>query len=627
MVQSVRRWGNRFSLRLMERGSVSGVGEKKVVARTLAMLSGALVALAIAGSPLSAQSSEKTIAITNAMIFDATGREPYRGHVVIRDGRIEAVGPDVAVPKGATIIRANGKALLPGFFDVHTHWSQGGSPATLPQIATAYVSSGVTTVNDFHQQPEAFAPKRAWLQGLAAPHVNFVARISTPGGHGADWADTNTTKWVATAESARRAMAELQPYKPDHIKVFTDGWRYGQLPEETSMNVETLTALTGEAHKYGQRVLTHTVTVGRGQIAAAANVDVIAHSIQDAPLDEATIAAIKAAGTFYAPTLAIYQLKPDEIGPNRKDDPATRQRIRKWGYAQDNLRKLAAAGVPVAVGTDAGIGGARHGFSTLQEMELMVDAGLSPKAALLAGTATSAQALGVLEDRGTIEKGKRADLVLIDGIPWKAISDVHKIDQVLIDGKTVFGKGVKLPVGNQATALPAMPAAALIDDFERTDGRSALDTLRLADMDGGVERSAVIANRVPRAEGGSALAVAVQMAPKDKPEGGVLVPLSRGSVTPVDARRFAGVQLDLRGSGTYDVVINTLAGEWTAKVEASQAWSQVRLPFSAFSAKRSRDGLGRSWRGDDLLEVGVVTQREGGSAAWGEIDNLRFYAD
>lgn len=597
-----------------------------VHSRKAALVSGALTVLAIvgAGPALQAQPDNRPTAITDAMIFDATGTDPFRGTVIIRDGRIEAVGPNLPIPRDAKVIRAQGKALLPGFFDIHTHWSVNGMPATLPQIATAYVSSGVTTVNDFHQQPEAFAPKRAWLRDITAPHVNFVARISTPGGHGADWADTNTTKWVATPESARRAMAVLQPYKPDHIKVFTDGWRYGQLPEETSMNVETLTALTGEAHKYGQRVLTHTVTVGRGQIAAAANVDVIAHSIQDAPLDDATVAAIKAAGTFYAPTLAIYQLKPDEIGAGRKDDPATRLRIRKWGFAQANLRKLFAAGVPVTVGTDAGIGSAKHGYSTLQEMELMVEAGLSPKAALLAGTANSALALGLMEDRGTIEAGKRADLVLIDGKPWETIADVHKIDRVLIDGKMAFGGGLKPAAGNLATALPATPAAELIDDFERTDGRSTLDTLRLSDMDGGVERSAVIANRVPRADGGSALSVAVQMAPKEKPEGGVLIPLSRGSVNPVDARSFVGVRLDVRGSGTYRVIINTLAGEWAASVDASEAWTQIQVPFSSFVPTQTRNGA-KQWQGDDLLEVGVTAQRDGGSLVWGEIDNLGFY--
>ena len=67
---------------------------------------------------------------------------------------------------------------------------------------------------------------------LLAGLLRWFARMSTPGGHGADWGDTNTTKWVATAESARREVQALQPYRPDYIKAFADGWRYGQLPDE-----------------------------------------------------------------------------------------------------------------------------------------------------------------------------------------------------------------------------------------------------------------------------------------------------------------------------------------------------------------------------------------------------------
>ena len=329
--------------------------------KTLAAGAAIAVGLGWASQSALAEPGGEVLVITGATIFDATGKDPFRGTVIVRDGRIDTVGADVKVPAGAKVVRADGKALLPGFIDVHTHWSPSGSPGTLPQIAHAYLASGVTTVNDFHQQPEAFAPRRAWLKEIYAPHVNFVARMSTPGGHGADWGDTNTTKWVATAASARREVAALQAYHPDYIKAFTDGWRYGTLPEETSMNVETLTALVDEAHKHGQRVLTHTVTVERGKIAAQAGVDVIAHSIQDAELNADAVTQIKKAGTFYAPTLAIYQLKPDEIGANRKDDPVTRQRIRKWGFAESNLRKLFSAGVPIAVGTDAGIGDALAG--------------------------------------------------------------------------------------------------------------------------------------------------------------------------------------------------------------------------------------------------------------------------
>lgn len=599
-----------------------------VTSRKGGFSAGVLVALlfGVGCTAAFAQQTDGLIAITDAVIFDGTGKEPYRGTVIVRDGRIANVGQDVAVPAGAKIIRAEGRALLPGFFDVHTHWSPGGQPGSLPQIATAYITSGVTTVNDFHQPPEAFAPRRDWLKQIKAPHVNFVARMSTPGGHGADWADRNTTKWVATAQSARREVKALQPYQPDYIKAFADGWRYGNLPEETSMNLETLGALVDEAHKQGQRVLTHTVTVDRGKLAAQAGVDVIAHSLQDKPVDDEVVALMRKAGTYYAPTLAIYEPSPgaDRIVPDLTD-AAARQRYRKWDYAKQNLRVLYQAGIPIAVGTDAGIGGARHGASTLREMELMVDAGLPPAAALIAATANSAKALGVIGDRGTIEAGKRADLVVIAGKPWQNIADVRNIHQVVIDGDLVIDPRVKLPKANSETALAADPAAELIDDFERTDDRSSLDTLRLADMDGGVERSAVVTNRVPRATGGAALAIAVQMALKDGAEGGVLIPLRRGSVRPVDARKFAGIKLEFRGAGPYQVVINTLNGEWTAELEAGADWTEIRVPFTSFKPTASRQANVKEWRGNDLIEVGVLARRAAGATAWAEVDNISFY--
>lgn len=578
------------------------------------------------GSPISyADTPSGVLAITEATIFDGAGRPPYRGTVVIRDGRIAEVGPDVRAPRGARIVRASGQALLPGFIDVHTHWSSAGEPSAIPQIATRYVAAGVTTVNDFHQQPEAFEPLRAWIGELVSPHVNFVARISTPGGHGADWADTNTTRWVATAEAARREVLALQPYQPDFIKAFADGWRYGASPDNTSMNLATLSALVDEAHQHGQRVLTHTVTVERGKDAARAGVDVIAHSLQDREIDAEAIELIRAAGAFYAPTLAIYQPQRPGAPPPDMTDPLVQQRMRRFGYAQHNLRALSSAGVPIVVGTDAGIAGAPHGESTLREMELLVEAGLSPEAALLAGTINGARALGLDSDRGAIESGKRADLVLIEGAPWEDIRDLRNIVRVFIDGREVHGPGVRPPAANRRTALAPATIDALIDDFERRDSRSHLDTLRLTDMDGGIDRSVVIANRVPRADGGHSMLIAARMAPEEEALGGMLVPLRRGSVQPVDARAFSGVRLELRGEGQYAVTIRTLNGFWRASVEADAQWGLVQLPFTAFEPAPMRGRAPPAWRGDDLLQVGIEMRRPAGASGWVELDNLQFY--
>lgn len=591
------------------------------------ILIGGLGAAALGMAAGQAQAQSKPLAVVNAEIFDATGAAAYRGALIARDGRIVAVGPKVRAPKGATIIDAGGAALLPGLFDVHTHWTPAGSPAITPRIADAYVAAGVTTVNDFHQQPESFEPRRRWLGTLVAPHVNFVARISTPGGHGADWADQGTTRWVDTPEGAKAAVDDIAKYKPDAIKAFADGWRYGSGPDNTSMDPWTLKALTDAAHRHGLKVLTHTVTVERGAVAADSGVDVIAHSLQDKPLDPQTIARIKASGLFYAPTLAVYEpVKPGAKPPSDPDSPRAQQSRRKFGYALANAKTLFDAGVPVALGTDAGMPGTPHGASTLRELELLVQAGLTPSQALVAGTAVSARAMNLIADRGTLEVGKRADFVLVAGKPWETIAEIRRVERVFIDGQAAFGPGAVRPPAQDRPAPPALKAKALIDDFEGEPGRTRLDTLRLDDFDGGRDRSLEVSQVIDREDGGKVLSVGARMAIKDDASAGVLLPLSRGSVEPVDATAFKGLRLSLRGDGgAYLVTIRGVAGLWRAKVEAGAQWKTIALPFEAFVPVFARGAEKPAWTGADLLQVGVEGERPAGGKLWFELDDVMFY--
>jgi imidazolonepropionase-like amidohydrolase len=113
--------------------------------------------------------------------------------------------------------------------------------------------------------------------------------------------------------AARAAVKALIPYKPDLIKAFTDGWRYGVAPDNTSMDEWTLTALVDEAHKNDLKVFTHTVSVDRGEVAGRSKVDVITHSLQDRRLDAEAVEIIKAGGTSDTPTLAVYEpVKPGQ---------------------------------------------------------------------------------------------------------------------------------------------------------------------------------------------------------------------------------------------------------------------------------------------------------------------------
>ena len=587
------------------------------------LLSVLLIAtLCLIGQQFAFAKPGKVTAITDVEVFDATGAAPWKGTVLIRDGRIIEAGPKVKAPRGAKIIKGQGRALLPGFYDVHTHWGPRGTPSALPDVAAKYLSSGVTTVLDFHQPPEAFAPRRDWLTQVPSPHVNLVARMSTPGGHGADWSDQSTTKWVSTSDSAERAVQELIPYEPDFIKVFSDGWRYGMSPEETSMNEETLEALVAEAHEHDIRILTHTVTSMRGALAARAGVDIIAHSLQDRPLTEEEAAEILASGIFYAPTLAIYEPRRPGAPELDMESAAVRQRVWKYGVAEQNLRTLFEAGVPVALGTDAGIGGLVHGDGTLREMELFVAAGLTPADALIAGTATSARALGLDQDRGQIRAGQRADLVLIKGKPWENISDVRNISMTLVDGSVLYD------AANPPKPLPPTPepraASELIDDFERADGRTAIDTLPVTDLDFGMERSVITYVRRPREEGDHVLSVSAQMARKEDPMAGIIFPLSRGSVVPADVTAYEGVTTELFGDGDYTLRILTLNGNWEADISAGEGWNKIEVPFGEFKFSGNADPV-PAWTGKDLLQVGIMINRESGEMAGFEIDDIGFY--
>ncbi len=593
----------------------------------LAVLTAAL--LGAGQACVAATAGDKAVLIRDAMVFDGTGRAPYAASVLVEDGRIAAIGAELAAPKGARVVNAGGQALLPGLFDLHTHWTPNATPSELPQVANLYMAAGVTTVSDFHEPPEAYAPRRAWLASIAAPDVKFAARMSTPLGHGADWGDENTTRWVNSPEAARAGVRAVAAYKPDFIKAFTDGWRYSNAADNSSMDEETLTALVDEAHKNGLKVFTHTVMVKRGKAAARAGVDVIAHSVQDGAVDDELVALMREHGTAYAPSLAVYlPERVDGSGRSNGKPDVLAQREQNFANALHNVKTLHDAGIPVVVGTDAGMTGTPHGTSTLRELELLVQAGLTPSEALLAGTSASAKALGV-NDRGSIEVGKRADLLLVSGRPWERIGDVRNTQQVYVAGRQVQGKGAVLPVGNKALALPAQPVQSLVDDFERSDGRTALDTLRVDEADGGNDRTAQVTEIVARETGGNALATQAKLSSKDTAFAATILPLSRGSVAPVDARAYRGVRLELRGSAPeLRLEVRALGNRrFIAPLQAGAQWQTVEIPFTALQGQppyRAKTPVA-VWRGDDLQQLVVSGSGEPGSKLWFEIDNVSFY--
>ena len=410
-------------------------------------------------SALAAQ-AQTTTAITGARVIDGTGAPAHIETVIIRDNRIVAVSDRVEVPAGARIIDATGQTLMPGLFDLHTHLNASGTDAVddFGKNLKAYLVCGVTSVNDYSVYGEMLAPLRSLQSSgvLVGPKVNFAIRFGTPEGHGAEfgWGDY-FTQLVSTPAEAHATMKKIFPYKPDVIKAFTDGWRYGKDDDLTNMNVETLSAIVEDAHQAGIKVFAHTVTLNGATIAARAGVDVLAHGVGDAPVDDELIALLKKSGTGYVSTLATFEppsgrsLSPRLLAVLSPADRQFAQRaserrspsssnapvMRRWHFLKENIRRLSAAGIPIGVGTDAGVAATYHGWSTLHEMELLVSPGLTPMQAITAGTGASARLVGEDKERGTIAPGKIADLLLVKGSPDQNMKEIENTSAVFLGGQ------------------------------------------------------------------------------------------------------------------------------------------------------------------------------------------------
>ncbi|MEP7340794.1 MAG: amidohydrolase family protein [Acidobacteriota bacterium] len=620
-----------------------------------------LLASAFFSADARPQRPANVIAIMGAIVIDGSGTEPQRNTVVISGDRIETVAAKVELPAGARIIRAEGMTLMPGIFDLHTHLpysSIGGAVSDWPKNLKAYLYCGVTSVVDFGTYPETFEPMRRLIKTgvIEAPRISLAARISTPGGHGAEGGRGDFFSLeVTTPREAQAAVRRVLPYQPDVIKAFTDGWRYGAAADMTSMNEDTLTALVSEAHKNGLEVLTHTVTLDKAKIAARSGVDVIDHGTGDKDVDEELIQLMKANGTTYAPTLAVYEPRARDIltpllaavlnplarevmnpplvppqnpplkpaaGSSENGDSA---RLRRWATLQRNTAALRKAGIMFGTGTDAGVTGTHHGWATLRELQLLVAGGLTPLEAITAATSNAARALKMDNERGAIAPGKLADLILIEGEPHKNIHDIEKIKRVFLGGHELDREKLVRDIASPLlTAIPSIKAQELIDDFESPNGRSRIDTLWVNSSDSGVDASRMLFGRIARDAGNHALSVTSRLAEKDRPFARVNVPLSKGAVEPVNAREFRGVKFDVRGDGDYRLLTPTYNnGVFQAPFKASPQWQTVSIDFSSLKPINARAGA--AWHGDDLLMLSFEMASGAGSFGWVEIDNVRFF--
>jgi imidazolonepropionase-like amidohydrolase len=413
---------------------------------------------------LALPAAAETIAVKAKFLIDGTGGPPRKDPVVIvQDGKIYAIG--TLVPTGATLFDLGDRTLLPGFIDCHVHLAgrtigegqnwEDAAVRDLPQEdairgvrnAQKTLAAGFTTVRNVGAEEFSDIALRNAIRDGVVPGPRILAAghaIGISGGH----CDTNgyvpglfpadPMHGVADgAEEIVKAVRLQVKYGADVIKTCATG---GVLSEGDAVGVqqyddEELKILVHEAHLTGRKVAAHAHGADGIKAALRAGVDSIEHGSMT---DDEAIKLFKEKGAFLVPTL----MAQESVEKLAKDGVLKGQRAEKALHiaplARENIKKAFAAGVKVALGTDAGV--FPHGTNG-HEFELMVSLGMKPADAILAGTRNASQLLGLDKEVGTVEPGKVADLVAVDGDPLQDISVMTHPSFVMHQGTVIVDPG------------------------------------------------------------------------------------------------------------------------------------------------------------------------------------------
>ena len=438
---------------------------------------GMMLATALAVSPAGpSPRMAPPVLIRGANVFDGQRTLGVRD-VLVRDGRIAAVGVKLKPSPGTEVVEAAGQTLLPGLIDAHVH--------VFPGAQADALRFGVTTEYDMYSagDPSRIGRWRAQRSsdGVVREADTFTAGYGAtpPGGHPSGLMPRGlgfpTPPTLADGDDAKAFMAARIADGSDYIKVFEDdGGRPGRLPSLPAFSEPRLAVVLAAARGTGERVVVHVQQLSYARTAVADGVDALAHAVCDAPVDDALAQEMRRKGVVQIGTLSIYSGIGAEGGAARlATDPAVapylsptqkgmlaaklpRTSPDQFATALENVRRLHAAGVTILAGTDASNPTTAHGASLHLELELLVRAGLSPSEALTAATAGPARFFGAT-DRGRILPGIKADLVLVEGDPTHDISATRHIVRIWKNGGTIDRNP---PAAGPATSFPTGPPHA-----------------------------------------------------------------------------------------------------------------------------------------------------------------------
>lgn len=442
----------------------------------------------------SSVSSNNTQVLQGATLFDGTGSAAIENSVVvIKDDRIECVGTedDCSIPSDANVINLSGKYITPGLIDAHVHFFQTAFFDSRPdaldlrdtypfmEVAAyqkqhperyydAYLCSGITGVYDVGGFPWSIDFQKEAENDPEAPHVAAAGPLITPSD--LDIFNTPAEKVLVTLDSeetGRKVVEYLSALGSTGIKL----WQL-DLSDDYMSRIK---AIADEAQNHDQSLIAHATTLKQAKAAVEHGAKLLVHSVSDTVVDEEFIRMARENGTIYTPTLIVgsgymlayraaagiapYQFedpngcvdsKTKELlsdASQFKDHPAFtdsfKERLKAFDPDEDrlsdtnlqNLKKVYEAGIPIAVGTDAGNPGTVHGPSIYEEMEAMQRAGISAKDLIVMATRNGAKAMQRKDDFGTLESGKIANLIVLDENPAEDIANMRSISQTMIKGE------------------------------------------------------------------------------------------------------------------------------------------------------------------------------------------------
>ena len=424
-------------------------------------------------------------ALVGATLIDGRGGAPVRNaNVIVRSGTIDCAGTaeQCPVPQNVDVTDVKGMWITPGLVDSHVHFSQtgwaDGRPDALDvrtahpyeqvvaklktspeRIARSYLCSGITAVFDVGGYPWTLQLDERFADDSRVPHVAAAGPLLSTLDHWLNVPGERQFIHLKDADAGRAGVRYLAAQGAKAIKVWY-----------LDPNAEAINAAGEEARKANLPLIVHATDLAQAKAAVRAGAKLLVHSVWDVAIDDEFLALAKEQGTIVTPTLTVaggyvrmFQslvsrkapviddphgcvdaetrakiastatLDPGTLTAEQLERRATRTAERER-LAAANLKRLVAAGIPIATGTDAGNPLTLHGPSIYNEMEAMQAAGMTAMQVIHSSTAVAARAAGLAEVTGTIEKGKSADLIILAADPSADVKNFRHLRHVMRGG-------------------------------------------------------------------------------------------------------------------------------------------------------------------------------------------------